>query len=119
MPMTLKADIEKTLRDRGTAPAVDLVHLSNQTMGDPELETEVLGVFLAHSRIYVETWKAAREHEGRKRAAHALKGAARGIGAWYLAELAEEAEVPGYGGIEDLDKEVDRVSAYILSLRRD
>jgi HPt (histidine-containing phosphotransfer) domain-containing protein len=116
MAMALRNDVVRAAREAGTAKPVDLVHLSNLTMGDRELEREVLGMFLAHSDIYVTTWKAARSDQARKQAAHALKGAARGIGAWQLAEIAEKAEGRGFSGRAALETEMQRVCDYIRSL---
>ena len=116
MPMALKADISRAARAAGTEKPVDLLHLSTQTLGDRELEKQVLGVFASQAGIYVKTWKAAEGGDARRRAAHSLKGAARGIGAWHLAELAERAETPGFGEVDVLEDEVARVCAYIRSL---
>lgn len=116
MPMALKADISRAARADGTEKPVDLVHLSTQTLGDRDLEAQVLGVFATQAGIYVEAWKAAGGGEARMRAAHSLKGAARSIGAWTLAELAEQAERPGFADLKCLEVEVDRVCGYIRSL---
>ena len=51
MPMALKRDVAHAARAAGNAKPVDLVHLSALTMGDRDLEREVLGVFLTHSDI--------------------------------------------------------------------
>ena len=93
--------------------AVDLVHLSRQTMGDNALEAEILALFVSQARIYVEAFAKADAQEGRKHAAHALKGAARAIGAFGLADLAENAETPGFSRIADLEAEANRVCDYI------
>ena len=71
---------------------VDLVHLSRYTLGDRELEREVLGLFCTQSTIYIERLRAARSDKDWKDAAHSLKGSASAIGAWRVAEAAEHAE---------------------------
>ncbi|MGE0847365.1 MAG: Hpt domain-containing protein [Flavobacteriaceae bacterium] len=76
----------------GTASPVDLVHLARQTFGDPELEREVLRLFVTQSRIYLDRMKAAGDQRQWFEAAHTIKGSARGIGAWGVAEAAEAAE---------------------------
>ena len=116
MPMALKADVSRACRKAGMAKPVDLVHLSTLTMGDRDLEQQVLSIFLSQSEIYVKSWKQAQNQDTRMRAAHSLKGASRGIGAWELAELAQEAEVPGFSNIEAIESEVARVNDYIRSL---
>jgi HPt (histidine-containing phosphotransfer) domain-containing protein len=73
------------------ARPIDLSHLGSQTMGDRELEREVLGMF-------VEQAKSVRKQIGkadmkqRLFLAHALKGSARGVGAFPIAECAGAIE---------------------------
>ena len=61
---------------------VDLVHLAKYTMGNRELELEVLTLFTKQSLIYLERLSNAADQQTWKEAAHTLKGSARGIGAW-------------------------------------
>lgn len=75
----------------GTRP-VDLVHLSRFTLGDAKLEHEVLQLFRVQAGIYLERLKTAADPTGWREAAHTIKGSARGIGAWSVAEAAEAAE---------------------------
>ena len=117
MPMTLKRDLRRAARNDGTAKPIDLVHLSTQTMGDRALEAEVLGMFLDHSGAYVAKLRNASQPADRKLAAHTLKGAARAIGAWELAELAQDAEAAGFRDDAALEREVARVCAYARELR--
>jgi HPt (histidine-containing phosphotransfer) domain-containing protein len=116
MPMTLKVEIDQARRLDGGAKPVDLVHLSRQTMGDPGLEAEVLRMFLTQARTCLEAWKRAESDAGRKEAAHALKGSARAIGAFGLADHAASAEEGGSHDIGALEAEMDRVLAYIRTL---
>lgn len=71
---------------------VDLVHLSRQTMGNKDLENEVLRLYAQQAAICVEQLAEADSPRAWLEAAHALKGSARGIGAWKVAEAAELAE---------------------------
>ena len=119
MPMILRSDIAKACRDAGTGKPVDLAHLSTQTMGDRDLEREVLFIFVNQSSIYLKMFQIAASAQDRRRAAHSLKGAARGIGAWTLAELASEAEMPGADNGDELACEIARVCDYIRSLYKD
>lgn len=75
------------------SPPVDLVHLSRQTFGSRDLEREVLALFLAQSTALVEHIRSAGDPGQRFRAAHTIKGSARGIGAWRVARLAEAVEL--------------------------
>ena len=74
---------------------VDLAHLATYTGGDAALNAEVLQLFLDQSAqllreltSVLETQDQTRWHE----ITHSLKGAARGIGAFPLADAAAEAE---------------------------
>lgn len=75
----------------GTRP-VDLAHLARHTMEDRDLEREVLQMFVVQSQVYLIRLKDARTADTWRDAAHTIKGAARGIGAWPVAELADDAE---------------------------
>jgi CheY-like chemotaxis protein len=74
-------------------PAVDLEHLRRYTLGDGALERELFQAFLPNAAAYLERMAAAGD-DGRvwRDTAHALKGAARGLGAFALGDLAERAE---------------------------
>src|SRR5919107_6346009 len=71
---------------------LDLVHLARQTFGDRELEREVLALFEAQCRRLLPILAGAGRECERGDAAHTLKGAARAVGAWRLAALADELE---------------------------
>jgi HPt (histidine-containing phosphotransfer) domain-containing protein len=71
---------------------IDLDHLARMTLGEASLEAEVLTLFdrqaavlLAHMRDAPPAAVAAF--------AHTLKGSARGIGAWRVAEAAAVVEM--------------------------
>ena len=76
----------------GSGPRpIDLVHLSKYTLGNRSLENELLGLFRNQADVYLARLEAGDDKEWRD-AAHSLKGSARGLGAWALGDLAEEAE---------------------------
>jgi len=75
-----------------TAIAVDFDHLRTYTGGDAEVERDVLRLFVEHSRDMLRALEMAGDERSWKDAAHSLKGSARGIGAWRIAELSERAE---------------------------
>lgn len=81
---------------------IDLVHLSKYTLGDRSLEGELLGLFRAQAGLYIDRLAAAASPKDWQDAAHSLKGSARGVGAWALAELAERAEKAALGDDEAL-----------------
>ena len=71
---------------------VDLVHLARHTLGNRDLEREVLRLFVRQSRMCLARLRAAHSSAERRSAAHTIKGSARGIGAWRIAELADAFE---------------------------
>ena len=81
----------RTRPDGGTKP-VDLAYLGRFTLGNLALEAEVLDLFMTHTPPYLAALEAAVTAKAWHDAAHTLKGAARGIGAWRLARCAEMAE---------------------------
>jgi HPt (histidine-containing phosphotransfer) domain-containing protein len=69
---------------------LDRDHLRRMTLGDASLEREVLQLFVAQSRRIVDAL-AARPADAAA-LAHTLKGSARAIGAFGLADRAETLE---------------------------
>jgi HPt (histidine-containing phosphotransfer) domain-containing protein len=76
---------------RGAEP-IDLTHLRRFTLGDKRLEEEILKLFIEQAPATIEAMKRARTKREWATAAHTLKGSARAVGAWRIAELAESAE---------------------------
>lgn len=94
--------------------ALDLVHLARQTLGDRALESEVLRLFATQSRLLLARLQTA-EGEERRQVAHTIKGSARAVGAWEIAEAAETIE----SGAQDsapLACAIDRAQAMIRDL---
>ncbi|HHN72630.1 MAG TPA: Hpt domain-containing protein [Thermopetrobacter sp.] len=77
------------------ADVVDTAHLARYTMGDEKLERELLRMFATQLDGLVTALESARGNRDWKQAAHGLKGAARAIGAFPMAELAAAAEAAG------------------------
>ncbi|MFW6027274.1 MAG: Hpt domain-containing protein [bacterium] len=70
---------------------IDLEYLSRYTAAKPETTRELLIIF----RDQVEKWLEGMppgDPSAWRETAHTLKGAAKAIGAWPLAELCEQAE---------------------------
>lgn len=70
---------------------IDMMHLSRQTMGDRGLEQEVLLLFMQQATLVRDQIGRATVDE-RLRLAHGLKGSARGVGAFVLADCLQELE---------------------------
>ncbi|MEM8877712.1 MAG: Hpt domain-containing protein [Pseudomonadota bacterium] len=85
-------DRSESVTDAARDEPVDLAHLARQTLDDADLEREVLGLFLSQTEIFLERLRGARTAESWRMAAHTIKGSARNIGAWHLAEVARVAE---------------------------
>ena len=99
---------------------IDMEHLSRQTLGDPGLQEEVLRLFDEMSHVYVERLEVSTTVDELLRNLHTIKGAAAGIGAFGLAELARVAEAELRAGapvnperIDDLALAAQEVSAFI------
>ncbi|MBN9269850.1 MAG: Hpt domain-containing protein [Mesorhizobium sp.] len=75
----------------GRSRPVDMAHLARQTMGDRALEQEVLGMFVQQA-LSVREKMADADVKERLLLAHGLKGSARGIGAFAVADCATEIE---------------------------
>jgi HPt (histidine-containing phosphotransfer) domain-containing protein len=69
---------------------IDFEHLSRMTLGDPALECEVLTMFVAQSAKLVDQLTALPPQAGAL--AHTLKGSARAIGAFAVADAAARLE---------------------------
>jgi HPt (histidine-containing phosphotransfer) domain-containing protein len=79
----------------GRQCVVDLAHLARYTGGDEAINTEVLRLFDTQTGEIVARLQAildARDAKSWKEAIHALKGAARGVGAFDMADAAAFAE---------------------------
>ena len=98
---------------------IDMAHLVKQTMGDRALEQEVLTLF-ARQAAAVRDQMAKADPRERTFLAHTLKGSARSIGAFALADCLAEieshpTETAGLGRLPDL---VDQVRNFIAAIHR-
>lgn len=100
-------------------PPVDLIHLARQTFNDTTLEDEILGMFASQIGEAVEALPRAAEDE-RRRLAHGLVGAARGVGAFRLADCAcdIEARPAEEAHIERFAILAEELRTFIASRRR-
>ena len=90
--------------------AIDLVHLSRTSMGDPSLEREVLRLFDRQSVLLIARMRSAAP-AGMATLAHTLKGSARGIGAWRVARAAEALELAGAAGSDAVADALGQLAA--------
>jgi HPt (histidine-containing phosphotransfer) domain-containing protein len=75
-----------------TAVAVDYDHLSSQAAGNVGVMREVLDLFIVHTEQVIAELERAEDAKTWKQWTHTLKGSARGIGAFAVAEAAADAE---------------------------
>ncbi len=76
---------------------LDTEFLGKYTLGNAELESEVLHMFIDQSALYLERLRSPQSSKDWFEAAHSLKGSARGIGAFVVGMRAaqlEQAEEP-------------------------
>jgi HPt (histidine-containing phosphotransfer) domain-containing protein len=115
--------VERRQRSRpegGTKP-LDKAYLARFTLGNTALEREVLDLFLQHVPCYADALRQASTAKAWHDAAHTLKGAARGVGAWRIARCAEMAERLRFDtdidrrafAIDSITESVDEAIGYI------
>ena len=99
---------------------VDLDHLAQYTGGDRNLEDQLFGLFLSNAVRYIDDMAQSGGGQAWKMAAHTLKGGARGIGAWDVADRSEMAEAALHAPddardrlIGELRDAIDRVRAFV------
>jgi len=85
----------------GQKPAtIDEEHLGRMTLGDRSLEREVLEIFARQTTLTLGRIAGAKRVCAAA-AAHTLKGSARGIGAWRVADAAERLEQVAAGDADE------------------
>ena len=109
----------------GKTPApIDHAYLSRYTMGNAELEKEVLNLFAGQAPEYLKQIHEAQTDKEWRDAAHTLKGSARAVGALDVAKCAERAEAAARSGdraerqkaIVEAERALEIACAYIRGL---
>lgn len=119
--MTLRESSGEARGRRKPVPRrpIDVQHLKTQTMGDRELQRKVLRLFLHQAGEATARIRSAETVARRSEAAHALVGAARGVGAFSIAYIASEIELskgPVAGRLVALDRAVEQARFVITDL---
>lgn len=100
---------------RDLTGAVDFAYLERFALDDATVIDEVLGLFREQAAIWAPMLDAGVE--GWRDAAHTLKGAARGVGAFALGDACERAEVVGPSALPAVHAALDAalfdVAAYV------
>jgi HPt (histidine-containing phosphotransfer) domain-containing protein len=97
-------------------PVIDRAHLGRMTGGDAALQVEVLGLVREQAQVWTRLLVPDADTGDWLVAAHTIKGSARGIGAWELAELCSAAEAAAQGGPLSRDDKRDWGSRIELAL---
>ncbi|HTV67992.1 MAG TPA: histidine kinase [Rhizobiaceae bacterium] len=104
-----------------TAPLrpIDMAHLARQTLGDRAIEQEVLLMFIQQSVLVRDRISGATVSE-RLQLCHGLKGAARGVGAFPIADCLSEIEGDPDNGklFGKLAGLIDEVRDFIAAITR-
>lgn len=95
---------------------IDLAHFEEATFGDRALQREILGLFETQAAKLLETIRT-QGGQARSEAAHALKGAARGIGAFAVAAEAEKIEQGDGDAVDRLALRIAEAQNAAASLR--
>lgn len=104
--------------------AIDFAYLKKFTLGNRDLEREVLYLFATHSPGYLANLRNAGSAKAWHDAAHTLKGSARAVGAWRVARMAEAAEKFSFEAerdrcgfaIDSCAEAIDEAIAYIVQV---
>jgi HPt (histidine-containing phosphotransfer) domain-containing protein len=116
VPFTMPGgEVSATVRNR----PVDLVHLARQTMGDRDLEQEVLNLFVQQA-LNVRERLAKADCSECARLAHGLRGAANGIGAFAIADCAGdiEREPSNRAAVRRLSRLIDEARDFVCAIGR-
>ncbi len=79
-------------------PIIDLAQLETMTGGDAPLAAEAIGIFRQSAELWGRMLDPHTDADHWSDAAHAIKGAARSVGAMALGEACEAAEILGRSG---------------------
>ncbi len=104
----------------GSVAPIDLVQLATNTLGNRDLEVQVLHLFKSQSTNTLERLSGEADRAIRLDLVHTLKGSARAVGAERVALACETLENRMHSGMDgsttDLAAVVDEVNAYIRDL---
>ncbi len=98
----------------GTA-AVDYAHLRTQAAGSEDVMREVLQLFTEQTGEVLSALEAASDAKTWKELTHLLKGSARGVGAFAVADAAAAAELAilDRSRLEPLRLAIEQASRYV------
>jgi HPt (histidine-containing phosphotransfer) domain-containing protein len=71
---------------------IDVGHLDKYVAGDRALRDEILAIFEEQAELWTRMLDPRADDTAWTDAAHALKGASRGVGAWTIGDICATAE---------------------------
>lgn len=117
------ASIGRRIDHPTSQPPIDLVRLATNTLGNRELELQILRLFSGQSTAALARLAGEPDQAMRQDIIHTLKGSALAVGADAVASCCERLEVdPGSGtaaGLADLHDVVGQANSYISDLLSD
>ncbi len=101
-----------------TDSVLDDDHLGRMTLGDRDLEREVLEIFARQTTLSLNRLVGA-EPARAAAVAHTLKGSARGVGAWRVARAAERLEQAAAGKVDAaIEAAIAQLDAASIEVRK-
>lgn len=99
---------------------LNLENLRRYTLGNAEVEREVMQLFCEHAPVMLARLRASANDKDWRDSAHALKGSALALGAGRIAALSERAEAAdGFASRKDLlvkiEAAIDEVQDFIAA----
>lgn len=82
----------KLVRTKTVPVVFDRSHLAQYTMDSPELEREIIGLFVAQLPAILDRLQNVSSRDDWRIATHTLKGSALAVGAYKIGELAKKLE---------------------------
>ena len=95
----------------GHERVIDFDHLGQYTLGDKALQDELLRLFQAQLASQCVALAACHDAKVWRQAVHTLKGAARAVGAWQIADIADTLEATDIAAAADRRAGLDRLTA--------
>ena len=102
---------------------IDLVHLAKQCLGDEHLEYEILRLFDTTVQTYFARLEQATSFDDLIMSLHSIKGAASGVGAFTVSDLARACETELQAArplqperIADLGMAIEEVRTFIARM---
>lgn len=96
---------------------IDVDHLERYVAGDRVLRDEILEIYEQQAESWIRILDPRADDAAWRDAAHALKGASRGVGAWRIGDICEQAEqMVGEDGTEESRRQiVERLKKTVLA----